>query len=69
MTTPLVQELDRIAERVATLARAVTTLRDENQAMRATIDQRDSENRALRDRLETARDRVDSLIARLSSDA
>lgn len=69
MTIGLTQELDRIAERVATLARVVTTLRDENQAMRVTIDQQDSENRVLRDRLATARDRVESLIARMSSDA
>lgn len=69
MTTGLAQELDRIAERVATLARVVTALREENHAMRATIDQRDSENRVLRERLEAARDRVETLIARMSSEA
>lgn len=69
MTNGLAQELDRIAERVATLAQVVVTLREENQAMRATIDQRDSENHQLRERLETARDRVETLIARMSSEA
>ena len=67
--TGLAQELDRIAERVATLARVVATLREENEAMRAMIDQRDSENRVLRERLETARERVETLIARMSSEA
>ena len=69
MTNSLAQELDRIAERVATLAQVVTTLREENQAMRATIDQRNRENHQLHERLETARDRVDTLIARMSSEA
>ena len=69
MTVHLAQELDRIAERVATLAQVVASLREENHAMRHTLDQRDSENRLLRDRLETARERVDTLITRLSTDA
>ncbi len=69
MTLDLPQELDRIAERVATLAQVVAALREENHAMRATIDERDIENRQLRDRLETARDRVERLISRMSVDA
>ena len=68
MTVGLAQELDRIAERVATLARLVETLRDENQAMRIRIDQRDDENRQLHDRLDTARDRVEALIARMPTE-
>ncbi len=69
MDAGLAQELDRIGERVATLARLVTSLRDENRAMRATLDQRDNENRALHERLDVARDRVETLIARMSGDA
>jgi|GEM_PF-2368744 len=57
--------LDRIAERVAALVRTVHTLRDENQALKVAVDQRDGENRLLRERLATARDRVESLIARM----
>lgn len=65
MAIVIAQHLDRIAERVATLARVVTALREENRAMRAALDQRDGENRVLRDRLDTARERVESLIARM----
>jgi len=60
--------LDRIAERVATLVRTVQTLRDENQTLKVTVDQRDGENKLLRERLETARGRVESLIARMPAD-
>ncbi len=58
-------ELDRIAERVATLVRALAQLRDENQALRVAVDQRDGENKVLRERLDSARLRVETLIARL----
>ena len=58
-------ELDRIAERVAVLARIVHELRDENQALRAAVDRSDGENRLLRDRLDAARGRVEALIARM----
>ena len=68
MSAGLAQELDRIAERVADLARIVTTLREENQTLRVAIDQRDGENKLLRDRLDTARDRVETLIARMPAD-
>lgn len=65
MSIDLAQELDRIAERVAELARLVTTLREANQTLRIAIDQRDGENKLLRDRLDAARDRVEILIARI----
>ncbi len=39
------------------------SLRDENQQLRVAVDQRDGENRLLRERLDTARDRVETLIA------
>ena len=68
MSAGLAQELDRIAERVADLARIVTTLREENQTLRVAIDQRDGENKLLHDRLDTARDRVETLIARMPAD-
>ncbi|MEO8938007.1 MAG: hypothetical protein ABI277_00085 [Burkholderiaceae bacterium] len=69
MPPSLILELDRIAERVATLARAVQTLREENRAMQIAIDQRDGENKLLRDRLDSARDRVENLIARMPADS
>ncbi len=68
MSIDLAQELDRIAERVAELARLVTTLREENQTLRIAIDQRDGENKLLRDRLDAARDRVETLIARIPAE-
>ena len=68
MPAALVAELDRIAERVAALARIVGTLREENQALRIAMDQRDGENKLLRERLNSARDRVESLIARMPTD-
>ena len=68
MTQGLVLELDRIADRVAALARLVQTLRDENQALRVAVDRRDGENRLLRERLDTARGRVEGVIARIPSD-
>ena len=69
MPTSLALELDRIAERVATLARVVQTLREENRAMQIAIDQRDGENKLLRERLDMARDRVENLIARMPADS
>ena len=68
MPADLADELDRIAERVATLARIVHTLREENQGLKVAIDRRDGENQLLRERLDSARDRVDSLIARMPAD-
>ena len=68
MTQALVLELDRIADRVATLARLAQTLRDENHALRVAVDRRDGENRLLRERLDSARGRVEDLIARMPSD-
>jgi regulator of replication initiation timing len=69
MSSSLEQELDRIAERVATLARLAMSLREENQALRIAVDQRDGENKLLRDRLDTARERVETLIARMPADS
>lgn len=61
----LVAELDRIAERVAALVRSLAQLRDENQSLRVAVDQRDGENKVLRERLDSARARVEALIAQL----
>jgi uncharacterized protein (TIGR02449 family) len=69
MSSSLEQDLDRIAERVATLARLVQTLRDENHALRISVDQRDGENKLLRERLDAARERVETLIARMPIDS
>ena len=68
MPPDLAEELDRIAQRVATLARIVQTLREENQGLKVEIDRRDGENRLLRERLDSARDRVETLIARMPAD-
>ena len=65
MPAPLADELDRIAERVAALTRLVHALRDENQSLRATLDQRERDNKGMRERLDVARERVESLIARI----
>lgn len=69
MPDALVEQLDRIAERVAALARLVQTLRDENQALRVEVDRREGENHVLRERVDTARQRVEALVARLPVDA
>jgi uncharacterized protein YqgV (UPF0045/DUF77 family) len=68
MSTPIALELDRIAERVASLARIVHTLREENRKLQVAVDQREGENRLLRERLDSARDRVEHLIARMPTD-
>ena len=68
MTQGILLELDRIADRVAALARLVQTLRDENEAMRIAADRRDGENRLLRERLDLARARVEDVIARIPSE-
>ena len=65
----LVHELDRIAERVSELARLVQSLREENRTLRVAVDRRDGDNHMLRDRLDAARDRVESLIARMPGDS
>ncbi len=65
MSSRFEQDLDRIAERVAELVRLVQALRDENQTLRITVDQREGENKLLRERLDTARERVETLIARM----
>ena len=68
MSPTIEQDLDRIAERVAALVRLTQALREENQSLRIAADQREGENKVLRERLETARDRVESLIARLPTE-
>ena len=68
MSSPIVLELDRIGERVAELARVALALREENQALRIAVDRRDGENQLLRERLASARERVESLIGRLPAD-
>jgi uncharacterized protein (TIGR02449 family) len=69
MSSTIEQDLDRIAERVAALARLVQTLREENHTLRIAVDQRDGENKVLRERLDTARERVETLIARMPADS
>ncbi len=67
--TNIHEGLDRIAERVAMLVRTVQALRDENHTLRIHADQRDGENRLLRERLDTARGRVETLIAQMPADS
>jgi len=69
MSSTVEQDLDRIAERVAALVRLVQTLREENQELRVAVDRRDGENKVLRERLDTARERVETLIARMPADS
>ena len=69
MSSRLEEDLDRIAERVAELVRLVQALRDENQSLRVSVDQHDGENKVLRQRLDTARERVETLIARMPVDS
>jgi uncharacterized protein (TIGR02449 family) len=66
--TSIPEALDRIAERVATLVRTVQALRDENHLLRITADRHEGENRLLRERLDTARGRVETLIAQMPAD-
>jgi uncharacterized protein (TIGR02449 family) len=69
MSSAIEQDLDRIAERVAELVRLTQSLREENQTLRISADQREGENKVLRERLETARERVESLISRLPAES
>jgi uncharacterized protein (TIGR02449 family) len=69
MSSSIEQDLDRIAERTAALVRLTQSLREENQSLRIAADQREGENKVLRERLETARERVESLIARLPEES
>jgi uncharacterized protein (TIGR02449 family) len=69
MTSTVEQDLDRIAERVAALVRLAQALREENHELRVAVDRRDGENKLLRERLDTARERVETLIARMPADS
>jgi uncharacterized protein (TIGR02449 family) len=69
MSPTVEQDLDRIAERVAALVRLVAVLREENHDLRIAVDQRDGENQVLRERLDAARERVETLIARIPVDS
>ncbi len=68
MLAPFDLELDRIADRVAALARLVHSLRDENRKLHLAVDQREGDNRLLRERLDNACDRLETLIARMPED-
>ncbi len=61
----LADHLDRIAERIGTLAGMAATLREENQRLQATLDEREAENARLRGRVDAARVRVERLIEHL----
>lgn len=61
----MVAELDRIAERVGNLARLVVALREENQRLQRALDERDAENTRLKGTVDSARERVEQLIAQL----
>ena len=69
MLAGLDRELDHIADRVSALVRVVHDLREENQTLRTALDRSAADARAMRDRLDTARTRVEALIDRLPSDA
>ena len=69
MLAGLDRELDHIADRVTALVRVVHALREENQTLRVALDKSAADNKALRDRLDAARMRVEALIEQLPSDA
>ena len=69
MLAGLDRELDLITDRVSALVHVVHALREENQTLRTSLDQSAADNKTLRDRLDTARTRVEALIERLPSDA
>lgn len=69
MLAGLDRELAHIADRVSALVRMVHDLREENRALRIALDDTTQDNKALRDRIEFARTRVEALIERLPSDA
>ncbi len=69
MLAGLDRELDHIADRVSSLVRIVHALREENQALHIALDKSAADNKALRERLDIARTRVEALIERLPSDA
>ena len=69
MLAGLDRELDHIADRVSTLVRVVHALREENQSLRAALDNGAIAHKTLRDRLDMARTRIEALIERLPSDA
>ena len=69
MLAGLDRELDHIADRVGAVVRVVHALREENQALRIALDKSSADNKAMRDRLDTARMRVEALIDRLPSDS
>ena len=69
MLAGLDRELDHIADRVSALVRIVHALREENRTLRTALDKSAADNKALRDRLDTARTRVEALIEQLPSDA
>lgn len=69
MLAGLDRELDHIADRVSALVRVIHALREENQTLRTALDKSVADNNALRDRLDTARTRMEALIEQLPSDA
>ena len=69
MLAGLDRELAHIADRVSALVRVIHALREENQTLRTALDKSVADNNALRDRLDTARTRMEALIEQLPSDA
>lgn len=61
----MLEELDRLGERVSQLALLAQQLRDENQTMRAALTASQAEARLLRSRLDAARARIETLIEKL----
>lgn len=63
--TQALDQLDLLASRVEELVQTVRMLRDENQALRMQIADREAENRALAVRLERARLHVENALAKM----
>ncbi len=69
MIAGLHQELDHVAERLGALVRIVHALREENQTLRHAVERSEAENKLLKERVDAARERVESLLQRLPGDA
>ncbi len=69
MAATVEADLERIVDRVGSLVRTVHALREENRALRTSLEHGEAENRDLKDRLSSARTRVESLLHRLPPDA
>ncbi|MEG0822311.1 MAG: hypothetical protein RR101_11255 [Burkholderiaceae bacterium] len=65
----MIEELDALADRIRELAQMIYALRTENQDLRARVASQEAELAAMRERVEIAGARLDSLVLSLSEPA